>query len=208
MKNLLSTAAIIVLLFSGNTVLAANPKVKMETTLGTVLIELYPDKAPVTVENFLRYAREGKYDGTIFHRVIKRFMNQGGGFKPDFTKVETYPPIKNEADNGLKNTVGTIAMARTGDPHSATNQFFINTNDNAFLNHTGKMSSNQWGYCVFGTVVDGMAVMNRISKVKTGAGGPFRQDVPQTEVLIVKVTVIDEPAGEEKPQQPANLTAE
>ena len=207
MKNLFSAAAMIVLLVTGNTVFAANPKVKMETTQGTVLIELYPDKAPVTVENFLRYAREGKYDGTIFHRVIKRFMNQGGGFKPDFTKVETYPPIKNEADNGLKNTVGTIAMARTGDPHSATNQFFINTVDNAFLDHTSK-TPRGWGYCVFGSVVDGMAVMNRISKVKTGAGGPFRQDVPQTEVLIVKVSVIDEPARENKPQQPANLTAE
>jgi cyclophilin family peptidyl-prolyl cis-trans isomerase len=207
MKNLFSTAAMIVLLVTGNTVFAANPKVKMETTQGTVLIELYPDKAPVTVENFLRYAREGKYDGTIFHRVIKRFMNQGGGFKPDFTKVETYPPIKNEADNGLKNTVGTIAMARTGDPHSATNQFFINTVDNSFLDHTGK-TQRGWGYCVFGSVVDGMAVMNRISKVKTGAGGPFRQDVPQAEVIIVKVTVIDEPTKEDKPQQPANLGVE
>ena len=207
MKNLFSTATMLALLVISNTVFAANPKVKMETTQGTVLIELYPEKAPVTVENFLRYAREGKYDGTIFHRVIKRFMNQGGGFKQDFTKVETYPPIKNEADNGLKNTVGTIAMARTGDPHSATNQFFINTIDNPFLDHTSK-TSRGWGYCVFGTVVDGMAVMNRISKVPTGAGGPFRQDVPQSEVTILKVTVIGEPAKAEKPQQPANLTVE
>jgi cyclophilin family peptidyl-prolyl cis-trans isomerase len=200
MKNLFSAAALALLLVTSNTVFAANPQVKMETSKGTVLIELYPDKAPITVENFLRYAREGKYDGTIFHRVIKRFMNQGGGYRPDFTKVETYPPIKNEADNGLKNTVGTIAMARTNDPHSATNQFFINTVDNTNLDYISKTTSRNWGYCVFGEVIEGMEVMDRISRVATGSG-----DVPQTEILIKKVTVINDSAKEEKPAQPATL---
>jgi cyclophilin family peptidyl-prolyl cis-trans isomerase len=198
MNNLFSAAALALLLVTSSTVFAANPQVKMETSKGTVLIELYPDKAPVTVENFLRYAREGKYDGTIFHRVIKRFMNQGGGYRPDFTKVETYPPIKNEADNGLKNTVGTIAMARTNDPHSATNQFFINTVDNSSLDHISKTTSRNWGYCVFGKVIEGMEVMDRISRVATGSG-----DVPQTEILIKKVTVINDSAKQEKPAQPA-----
>lgn len=201
MKNLLTTIAITWLLTANSAALASNPRVKMETTKGTVIIELYPDKAPVTVENFLRYVREGKYDGTIFHRVIKRFMNQGGGFTTDFTKVKTFPPIKNEADNGLKNKNGTIAMARTTDPHSATNQFFINTADNAFLDHTSK-TQRGWGYCVFGTVVDGMDVMDRISRVSTGANGPFGQDVPLAEVLIEKVTVIGEQG---KPAAPQNL---
>lgn len=198
MNNLFSAAALALLLVTSSTVFAANPQVKMETSKGTVLIELYPDKAPVTVENFLRYAREGKYDGTIFHRVIKRFMNQGGGYRPDFTKVETYPPIKNEADNGLKNTVGTIAMARTNDAHSATNQFFINTVDNSSLDHISKTTSRNWGYCVFGKVIEGMEVMDRISRVATGSG-----DVPQTEILIKKVTVINDSAKQEKPAQPA-----
>ena len=177
-------------------VFAANPKVRMETTKGTVMIELYPDKAPKTVENFLRYVKEGKYEGTIFHRVIKGFMNQGGGFTADFNKVETFAPIKNEADNGLKNTRGTLAMARTGDPHSATNQFFVNTVDNAFLDHTSK-SARGWGYCVFASIVDGMDVMDRISKVSTGAGGPFQKDVPTEQILIQKVSVVEAAAKPE-----------
>ena len=196
MKKLITACAIALLLAANSNVFASNPKVRMETTKGVVVIELYPDKAPKTVENFLRYVNEGKYDGTIFHRVIKRFMNQGGGFTPDFKKVETYAPIKNEADNGLKNKRGTIAMARTGDPHSATNQFFVNTVDNAFLDHTSKSPSG-WGYCVFATVVDGMDVMDRIAKVPTGASGPFQQDVPQEEILIQKVSVIEEAAKPE-----------
>lgn len=193
MKKLITACAIALLLAANSSVFASNPKVRMDTSKGTVIIELYPDKAPKTVENFLRYVNEGKYDGTIFHRVIKGFMNQGGGFTPDFKKVDTFAPIKNEADNGLKNKLGTIAMARTGDPHSATNQFFINTADNTFLDHTSK-STRGWGYCVFGTVVDGMDVMNRISKVPTGANGPFQQDVPMEEILIQKVSVIEEAA--------------
>ena len=196
MKKLITACAIALLLAANSNVFASNPKVRMETTKGVVVIELYPDKAPKTVENFLRYVNEGKYDGTIFHRVIKRFMNQGGGFTPDFKKVETFAPIKNEADNGLKNKRGTIAMARTGDPHSATNQFFVNTVDNAFLDHTSK-TPRGWGYCVFATVVDGMDVMDRIAKVPTGANGPFQQDVPMEEILIQKVSVIEEAAKPE-----------
>ena len=195
MYKFISACAIALLLSINSTVLAANPKVRMETSKGTVVIELYPDKAPKTVENFLRYANEGKYDGTIFHRVIKGFMNQGGGFTPDFKKVETFAPIMNEADNGLQNKRGTIAMARTSDPHSATNQFFINTVDNAFLNHRGKNQSG-WGYCVFGTVIDGMDVMDRIASVNTGAGGHFRKDVPAETIVIEKVTVVEEGKAE------------
>ncbi|MGD2052988.1 MAG: peptidylprolyl isomerase [Gammaproteobacteria bacterium] len=189
MKKLI-TCTIALLLAVNSNVFAANPKVRMETTKGAVIIELYPDKAPKTVENFLRYVKEGKYDDTIFHRVIKRFMNQGGGFTAEFTKVETYPPITNEADNGLKNKRGTIAMARTGEPHSATNQFFINTVDNTFLDHTGK-TPRGWGYCVFGMVVDGMDVMDRIARVATGAGGPFQQDVPMEQIVIQKMSIIE-----------------
>ncbi len=196
MKKLITACAIALLLAANSNVFASSPRVRMETTKGVVVIELYPDKAPKTVENFLRYVNAGKYDGTIFHRVIKRFMNQGGGFTPDFKKAETFAPIKNEADNGLKNKRGTIAMARTGDPNSATNQFFVNTVDNTFLDHTGK-TPRGWGYCVFGTVVDGMNVMDRIAKVPTGARGPFQQDVPLEDIVIQKVSVIEEAAKPE-----------
>jgi len=201
MYKFISACAITLLLTINANAFAANPKVRMETPKGTVIIELYPDKAPKTVENFLRYVNEGKYDGTIFHRVIKRFMNQGGGFTADFKKVDTYAPIQNEADNGLKNKRGTLAMARTGDPHSATNQFFINTVDNAFLDHSSK-TARGWGYCVFATVVDGMDVMDRIAKVQTGAAGPFQQDVPMEEILIQKVSVIEEVAKPEEASKP------
>ena len=201
MYKFISACAISLLLTINANAFAANPKVRMETTKGTLIIELYPDKAPKTVENFLRYVNEGKYDGTIFHRVIKRFMNQGGGFTADFKKVDTYAPIQNEADNGLKNKRGTLAMARTGDPHSATNQFFINTVDNAFLDHSSK-TARGWGYCVFATVVDGMDVMDRIAKVQTGAAGPFQQDVPMEEILIQKVSVIEEVAKPEEASKP------
>ena len=201
MYKFITACAITLLLTINTNAFAANPKVRMETTKGTVIIELYPDKAPKTVENFLRYVNEGKYDGTIFHRVIKRFMNQGGGFTADFKKVDTFAPIQNEADNGLKNKRGTLAMARTGDPHSATNQFFINTVDNAFLDHSSK-TARGWGYCVFATVVDGMDVMDRIAKVQTGANGPFQQDVPMEEILIQKISVIEEAAIPEEAAKP------
>lgn len=163
--------------------------VKMETSMGEVIFEIYPDKAPETVKNFLYYANAGTYDGTIFHRVIKNFMNQGGGFTTDYVKTETQRPISNEAFNGLKNLKGTIAMARTGAPHSATNQFFINTADNSFLDHTGK-NMRGWGYAVFGKVSRGMEVVKNIANVQTGAGGPFGQDVPVKQIIILKMSEV------------------
>ena len=188
-KKLLLVLATIALTFQLQLVHAANPKVKMETSKGTIIIELYADKAPKSVANFLSYVNAGAYDGTIFHRVIKDFMNQGGGFTPDYKKVDTKDPIQNEADNGLKNLKYTVAMARTGEPHSATNQFFINTADNAFLDYTGK-SMRDWGYAVFGNVIEGQNVADIISRAATGSGGPFSQDVPRTPIIIEKMTEI------------------
>lgn len=190
----------LLLLLQGTNIYAARPKVQMETTKGTVILELYPEKAPKTVENFLGYVNLGAYDNTIFHRVIKNFMNQGGGFTTLYTKKETNPPIINEADNGLKNKRGTIAMARTGDPHSATNQFFINTQDNVFLDHTGK-NTREWGYAVFGSVISGMEVMDRIANLRTGPGGPFRQDVPQEQVIILKMSEVKPETTESKTKE-------
>jgi len=167
----------------------AGPKVAMETSLGNIVLELDQEKAPKTVENFLHYAEDGFYNGTIFHRVIGSFMIQGGGFSADFQQKKTQAPIPNEANNGLKNIRGSIAMARTSDPQSATAQFFINAKDNGFLDY--KESTPQgWGYCVFGKVVEGMDVVDKIRQVPTGSGGPFPKDVPQTPVVINKVTVI------------------
>ncbi len=191
LKKLLLGIASLALIFQIQTAAAANPKVKMETSKGTLIIELYPDKAPVSVANFLNYVNSGAYDGTIFHRVIKDFMNQGGGFTPDFKKVATKAPIKNEADNGLKNLKLTVAMARTGDPHSATNQFFINTADNAFLDYSSK-SMRGWGYAVFGKVVEGQNISGVISRAATGPGGPFAKDVPRMQITIIKMTEIKE----------------
>ena len=189
LKKLLLTVAGIALMFQLQFASAANPKVKMETSKGTIIIELYPDKAPKTVANFLDYVNSGTYDGTIFHRVIPGFMNQGGGYTVDYNKVETRAPIQNEADNGLKNLKYTIAMARTNAPHSATNQFFINTADNAFLNHTEK-SMRGWGYAVFGKVIEGENIVGAISRVPTGPGGPFAKDAPRTPIVITKVTEV------------------
>jgi len=166
-----------------------HPSVKIETSKGDIILELYPDKAPISVANFLSYVEAGTYNGTIFHRVIKDFMNQGGGFTEDFKKVEAKEPIQNEADNGLKNLKNTVAMARTNAPHSATNQFFINTKDNAFLDHTQK-SMRGWGYTVFGKVIEGGNIVGAISRVPTGAAGPFSQDVPRTPIMIKKITQI------------------
>jgi cyclophilin family peptidyl-prolyl cis-trans isomerase len=179
------------LLLHIQTAFADNPKVKMETSKGNIVIELYPDKAPKSVANFLEYVNTGAYDGTIFHRVIKGFMNQGGGYTVDYEKVKTRDPIANEADNGLKNLKFTIAMARTSDPHSATNQFFINTADNANLDHTNK-SMRGWGYAVFGKVVEGENVVGAISRAQTGPGGPFPTDAPRVPVVIEKVTELKE----------------
>ena len=162
--------------------MAENPNVLLDTTEGEILIELYPDKAPETVANFLKYVDEGFYKNTIFHRVIKGFMIQGGGLTMKMEEKPTSAPVKNEADNGLKNDRGTIAMARTMDPHSATAQFFINLVDNDFLNHTAPTMQG-WGYCVFGKVVDGMDVVDKIGKTKTGARPPY-DDVPLDSVLI------------------------
>ncbi len=165
---------------------AAGPQVTLETSMGKVVLELYPDKAPESVKNFLEYVDAGFFDGTIFHRVIKGFMIQGGGFTPEMQKKGTREAITNEADNGLKNKRGTIAMARTNDPHSATAQFFINTVDNSFLDHTRK-DARGWGYAVFGRVVDGMEVVDAIEKVATGNKGPF-SDVPKETVVIQKAS--------------------
>ena len=162
--------------------MAENPNVLLDTTEGEILIELYPDKAPETVANFLKYVDEGFYKNTIFHRVIKGFMIQGGGLTLKMEEKPTNAPVKNEADNGLKNDRGTIAMARTMDPHSATAQFFINLVDNGFLNHTAPTMQG-WGYCVFGKVVDGMDVVDKIGKTKTGSRPPY-DDVPLDSVLI------------------------
>jgi peptidyl-prolyl cis-trans isomerase B (cyclophilin B) len=163
-------------------------QVKLETSKGDIVLELDSTKAPKTVASFLAYTKEGFYNGTIFHRVIKGFMIQGGGFTADMTQKKTKPPIPNEADNGLKNLHFTIAMARTSDPQSATAQFFINANDNHPLNFRGK-SDALWGYCVFGKVIQGTAVVTAIESVATGSNGPF-QDVPTEAVVIKKASVV------------------
>jgi cyclophilin family peptidyl-prolyl cis-trans isomerase len=163
--------------------------VMIVTSKGDITVELLPAKAPETVDNFLRYVNEGFYDGTLFHRVIGGFMIQGGGYDQDYTKKQTHDPVKNEADNGLSNSRGTIAMARTGDPHSATAQFFINHTDNPALDHRNKGSG--WGYAVFGKVVEGMEVVDRIANVKTGPAGPFRNDAPREMIIIEKISLIN-----------------
>lgn len=169
---------------------AGAPRVRLATNLGDIVIELNPAKAPATVENFLAYARDGYYDGLIFHRVIPNFMIQGGGFEEGMQQRTARAPIKNEADNGLLNLRGTIAMARTGDPHSATAQFFINLNDNAFLDFKAQTTGG-WGYCVFGKVVEGLDVVDRIAAGKTVRVDPY-SDVPEKTVTIKKATVAGE----------------
>ncbi|KON80127.1 peptidylprolyl isomerase [Azoarcus sp. PA01] len=162
--------------------------VKLHTNHGTITLELDAEKAPETVENFLAYVRAGHYDNTIFHRVIKGFMIQGGGFEPGMVQKPTREPIKNEADNGLKNVTGTVAMARTQAPHSATAQFFINVADNDFLDFRSA-DTQGWGYCVFGRVTEGMDVVNAIRSVKTGSSG-FHQDVPVEDVVIERTEIV------------------
>ena len=166
----------------------ASVQVELQTSMGAIRIELDPDKAPRTVDNFLAYVRDGHYDGTIFHRVIKGFMIQGGGLTENMQPKETRPPIPNEADNGLKNTVGTIAMARTQAPHSATSQFFINVNDNHFLDFKEK-SPSKWGYCVFGKVIKGMDVVRAIENIPTTTRDG-RGDVPVKPVVIESARII------------------
>ena len=165
------------------------PHVKLQTSAGDILIELNQEKAPATVENFLTYVNDGFYDGTIFHRVINNFMVQGGGFDADMNQKKTRDPIKNEADNGLLNKQYTLAMARTNDPHSATAQFFINVADNDFLNFQAP-TGNGWGYAVFGQVIEGTDVVDKIKGVETGSRG-FHQDVPLETITIESATVVD-----------------
>jgi len=165
-----------------------NPRVKLQTSQGDIVLELNAEKAPNTVQNFLEYVNSGFYDGTIFHRVIGNFMIQGGGFEPGMKQKETRAPIDNEAANGLKNDEYTIAMARTNDPHSATAQFFINVGNNDFLNFTAP-NPRGWGYAVFGKVVEGTETVDKIKAVKTGSSG-FHQDVPVEDVVITKAEVL------------------
>jgi peptidyl-prolyl cis-trans isomerase A (cyclophilin A)/peptidyl-prolyl cis-trans isomerase B (cyclophilin B) len=173
---------------------AANPQVEFDTTAGKIKVELFPDAAPKTVANFLDYVKAKHYDGTQFHRVIQGFMIQGGGFTPDFKQKPTKAPIAIESEQsskaGLLNVPGTLAMARTGDPNSATAQFFINVADNKFLNFRSA-DPQGYGYTVFGKVIEGMDVVDKIAKGPTGAGGPFPKDVPAEKVIINKAVVLD-----------------
>ncbi len=164
--------------------------VEMHTSKGLITLELDAEKAPVTVANFIEYVKSGHFDGTIFHRVIPGFVIQGGGMESGMKEKPTQPPIENEADNGLKNVTGSICMARTNDPHSATSQFFINLKDNQFLDHSGK-NPQGWGYAVFGQVTDGMDVVEAIAAVQTGNAG-FHQDVPVEDIVVEKVIITDQ----------------
>lgn len=188
MRRLFATLGVILTMLTTE-VLADNPQVLIKTNHGDITVELFADKAPKTVDNFLTYVNEGHYNGTIFHRVIKDFMIQGGGFTADMQQKPTHAPVENEADNGLRNTIGTLAMARTNDPHSATAQFFINTMNNDFLDFREK-TPRAWGYAVFGRVIDGMKVVNDIRNVKTG-NRAMHQDVPAEDVVIESASVIN-----------------
>jgi peptidyl-prolyl cis-trans isomerase A (cyclophilin A)/peptidyl-prolyl cis-trans isomerase B (cyclophilin B) len=181
------------LAFAATQAQAANPQVDLDTSAGKIRIELYPDAAPKTVENFLTYVKAKQFDDTQFHRVIRGFMIQGGGFTSNFQQKPTRGPVQNEAEQsskaGLLNVPGTVAMARTGDPHSATAQFFINVADNKALNFRDA-SPQGYGYTVFGKVIQGMDVVNKIAAAPTGAGGPFPKDVPQEPVILKTATVV------------------
>jgi peptidyl-prolyl cis-trans isomerase B (cyclophilin B) len=166
-----------------------NPRATIGTSMGEIVIELERSKAPATTENFIAYTKAGHYDGTVFHRVIPGFMIQGGGFDAKMRQKPTQASIANEADNGLRNERGTIAMARTSDPHSATSQFFINLKNNGFLDHVGKTAQG-WGYTVFGRVIEGLTVVDAIAQVPTGTSGPH-SDVPKEPVIIEKVTIAE-----------------
>jgi cyclophilin family peptidyl-prolyl cis-trans isomerase len=189
LRTLLNCVLTLAVLLSALPALAAeNPTAVIQTSKGDIHLELFRDQAPVSVANFINYANNGFYDGTIFHRVISHFMIQGGGFTPEMEKKATGEPITNEANNGLSNKRGTIAMARTSDPHSATAQFFINVQDNMNLDHTGQTSPGGWGYAVFGRVTSGMEVVDEIRFVQTARVGPY-SDVPVDPVIIEHVTV-------------------
>lgn len=183
----LLTGAILVGLVTHCAIANNAPRVAMNTTMGTIVLELYPDKAPKTVANFLQYVKEGHYDGTIFHRVIDGFMIQGGGFDQDMQQKSTHEPIENEAQNGLKNAPYTIAMARNNEPHSATSQFFINVENNQALDYPGQ---DGWGYCVFGKVIEGMDVVDKIKRVNTSSR-MMHQNVPMKPIFISSASVIE-----------------
>lgn len=187
-KKIFSIAALCLSMLASTSSFAANPQVVFETNRGEFVIELYQDKAPKTVENFLKYVNSGFYKDTIFHRVIRRFMIQGGGFTADMIEKQTNPPIINEAANGLANDIGTIAMARTSDPNSATSQFFINLENNQFLNYRGS-EPELIGYCVFGRVLKGMDVVREIGISPTGFVGGY-SDVPQAPIVIQNVKLV------------------
>lgn len=193
-----SFTLILFLLTLSSSIFAANPKVEIKTNLGAIQLELYPDKAPKTVENFLNYVKDDYYSGTIFHRVIAGFMIQGGGFDQNLTQMPTRQPIENEAANGLRNEIGTIAMARTNDPHSASSQFFINVANNNFLDYTAP-TVRGYGYAVFGKVIAGMDIVNKIAQTPTGAKGPFSGDVPRSMVVIESVKLISASAHFDNP---------
>ncbi len=191
MRNLLLS---MLFLFTTTTAFATenkmtHQKVKLTTSMGDITIQLNSEKAPISSANFLTYVKEGFYNGTIFHRVIKGFMAQGGGFDTSFNQKEVHAPIENEADNGLKNTRGSIAMARTNVPNSATAQFFINYKDNDFLNHTGKNASG-WGYAVFAEVIEGIDIVDKMAAEPTGTRAGH-QDVPKTDIVIEKAEIIE-----------------
>jgi len=192
-QGVVTRLATIVLLacisFSQSVAAQGNPAAVIHTSMGDIQLELYPDQAPVSVQNFINYANAGFYDGTIFHRVISHFMIQGGGFTPDMQKKATGEAIQNEAANGLSNKRGTVAMARTNDPHSATAQFFINVQDNMNLDYTSKNSSRTWGYAVFGRVTSGLEVVDEIRFVQTSSQPPF-SDVPVEPVVIESIEII------------------
>jgi peptidyl-prolyl cis-trans isomerase A (cyclophilin A)/peptidyl-prolyl cis-trans isomerase B (cyclophilin B) len=193
MKARLFLLAVLMTVFNA---FATDPQVEIKTNLGSIIIELNSDKAPKSVENFLQYVKDGHYKGTIFHRVIPNFMVQGGGFSADFAQKKTRAPIPIEANNGLRNDTGTVAMARTSDPNSATAQFFINHRNNDFLNHTAPTPQG-WGYAVFGKVIKGMDVVNKIAAIPTGPRGPFPSDVPSQQVMIEDARILssDKPAA-------------
>lgn len=184
-----SLPALLMLLASFSTQAATNPLVMIKTSAGEMLVELYPQKAPKTVANFLHYVQDGFYNGTVFHRVINNFMIQGGGFTPALEQKQTDAPIANEADNGLKNEPGTLAMARSYDPNSATTQFFINLNNNLHLNFY-KPEPDYYGYCVFGKIVKGLDVAKKIGAAPTTASGPFNADLPVEKIVIEEISSI------------------
>jgi peptidyl-prolyl cis-trans isomerase A (cyclophilin A)/peptidyl-prolyl cis-trans isomerase B (cyclophilin B) len=199
MDMMLRIALFVFAIFAGIQAHADNPLVKLTTSQGEIIVELYPEKAPRTVANFLYYVNSGHYDGTIFHRAIRKFVVQGGGFTPDFQYKPTIDPIPNEAANGLKNQLGTLAMAREYDPDSATSQFYINLDDNKYLDYRAPQPK-YFGYCVFGKVVNGLDVAKKIAMLPTGAGGHFSADVPMENVLIEQAEMV---SGLPKTAEPA-----